>query len=352
MKIDLLELKNFRNYDYFKIEPKPEVNLIIGKNAIGKTNLLEAIYLVLVGKSFRTSRTGEMIKIGCDSSKICAKVENDGYFDDLEIVLNSEQKNEYTLNSESMSLKKYTGDFFCVIFSPNDLNMIKLSPNERRRYIDNIIEKISPTYRYNIEKYKKIIYERNKLLKNPREELLKVYDFQLVECGIKVLIERMKFIKELEVFANNHYKRISNGQELKLTYLSTINFNRENIKSIFTQMLMENRKKDIESKFTTIGPHRDDIDFKVNSMSSKKFASQGEIRSIVLALKLAEIDLIEKFSKKKPILLLDDVFSELDKSRAKYLSQSLDKMQTFITGTNFNEENFIDFTNKINVERL
>lgn len=351
MKLNELKLVNFRNYGYFEIESKDGINLIIGRNAIGKTNLLEAIYLITVGKSFRTLKSNEMIKLGSDSSYIKARIENEGYYDDLEIKL-SNQKNEYTLNSEVVSVKNFAGDFSSVIFSPSDLNMIKLSPNERRKYLDNLIEKLSPVYKYNLSKYRKIILERNKLLKRPNEDLLKVYDFQLANYGVKILFERLKFLREIEEFAKKHYKRLSDGSELNITYLSTVKFEKENMESIFRDLLLEQREKDIESKFTTVGPHRDDLDFKINSMSAKSFASQGETRSIVLALKLAEMDVLEKFNKKKPILLLDDVFSELDRVRAKYLSNSLEGMQTFITSTNFNEENFLNFTNKINVERL
>ncbi|MBL7576246.1 DNA replication and repair protein RecF [Peptoniphilus asaccharolyticus DSM 20463] len=352
MKINRLELNNFRNYERFEIEPSDGINLILGRNAIGKTNLLEAIYLLTVGKSFRALKTNEMIKIGEEFSNIKATVESNGYIDELEIILNANQKNKYILNSDSVNVKNYAGDFSCVIFSPNDLNMIKLSPGERRKYIDNLIEKVSPIYKYNLAKYKKIIFERNKLLKRPNEDLLRVYDFQLATYGVKILFERLKFIKEIEEFAKQHYYRLSQDSELKITYLSTIKFTKEKMEEVFMNILLEQREKDFESRFTTLGPHRDDLDFKINSMSAKSFASQGETRSIVLALKLAEMDVLEKNNKNRPILLLDDVFSELDKTRAKYLAKSLDNMQTFITSTNLNEENFLIDSNKINVERL
>lgn len=352
MKIDRLELTNFRNYQSFEIEPSNGINLILGRNAIGKTNLLEAIYFITVGKSFRTLKTNEMIRLGENSANIRATVESGGYSDELEIILNLNQKNEYIMNLDSINIKNYTGDFSCVIFSPNDLNMIKLSPGERRKYIDSLIEKISPVYKYNLAKYRKILFERNKLLKRPDEELLKVYDFQLASYGVKILFERLKYIKEIEEFAKNHYARLSQGSELKITYLSTVKFSKDKMEQAFMKILLEQREKDFESRFTTVGPHRDDLDFKINEMSAKSFASQGETRSIVLVLKLAEMDVLEKFNKRRPILLLDDVFSELDKTRAMYLSQSLDNMQTFITSTNLNEDSFFIDSNKINVERL
>lgn len=352
MKIDRLELTNFRNYQSFEIEPSNGINLILGRNAIGKTNLLEAIYFITVGKSFRTLKTNEMIRLGENSANIRATVESGGYSDELEIILNLNQKNEYIMNLDSINIKNYTGDFSCVIFSPNDLNMIKLSPGERRKYIDSLIEKISPVYKYNLAKYRKILFERNKLLKRPDEELLKVYDFQLASYGVKILFERLKYIKEIEEFAKKHYARLSQGSELKITYLSTVKFSKDKMEQAFMKILLEQREKDFESRFTTVGPHRDDLDFKINEMSAKSFASQGETRSIVLALKLAEMDVLEKFNKRRPILLLDDVFSELDKTRAMYLSQSLDNMQTFITSTNLNEDSFFIDSNKINVERL
>ncbi|SUB75573.1 DNA replication/repair protein RecF [Peptoniphilus indolicus] len=352
MRIDRLELTNFRNYQSFEIEPSDGINLILGRNAIGKTNLLEAIYLITVGKSFRTLKASEMIRLGESSANIRATVESGGYSDELKIILNLNQKNEYIMNSDSINIKNYAGDFSCVIFSPNDLNMIKLSPGERRKYIDSLIEKVSPVYKYNLAKYRKILFERNKLLKRPNEELLKVYDFQLASYGVKILFERLKYIKEIEEFAKKHYSRLSQGSKLKITYLSTVKFLKDKMEQTFMEILLEQREKDFESRFTTVGPHRDDLDFKINEMSAKSFASQGETRSIVLALKLAEMDFLEKFNKRRPILLLDDVFSELDKTRAMYLSQSLDNMQTFITSTNLNEDSFLIDSNKINVERL
>ena len=182
--------------------------------------------------------------------------------------------------------------------------------------------------------------------------MLKVYDFQLASYGVKILFERLKYIKEIEEFAKKHYSRLSQGSKLKITYLSTVKFLKDKMEQTFMEILLEQREKDFESRFTTVGPHRDDLDFKINEMSAKSFASQGETRSIVLALKLAEMDFLEKFNKRRPILLLDDVFSELDKTRAMYLSQSLDNMQTFITSTNLNEDSFLIDSNKINVERL
>lgn len=343
MKLLNLQFSNFRNYSYLEFVPSKDINVIIGKNAIGKTNLLEAVYILTVGKSFRSNKDSEIINLDKISCEITGVVDSFGYDDNLKVNLSNVDKKKFYLNEEELSLKNYKRDMASVIFSPVDLNMIKFSPQERRKYLDNLISKIDPIYEHNLNKYRKILYERNKLLKNIRDKsLLEIYDFQLSEYGVKILRTRLSIIKILEKYGKIHFSNLSGGQDLKLVYLSTVpvTADENEMKDIFLESLKNSVNKDLENRYTTIGPHRDDIDFKIENLSVKSFGSQGEIRSVVLSLKLAEVDLIKKFLKSEPLLLLDDVFSELDKNRAKYLVKSIDNVQTFITSTDLNEENF------------
>lgn len=343
MKLLNLKLSNFRNYSYLEFIPSKNINVIIGKNAIGKTNLLEAIYILTVGKSFRTIKDSEIINLNSLSCDINGSINSFGYEDNLRVILNKDDKNKFFINEEELNLKNYKRDMSSVIFSPADLNMIKFSPQERRKYLDNLISKIDPIYEHNLSKYRKILYERNKLLKKIKDKsLLEIYNFQLAEIGVKILRTRLNIVRVLEQFAKIHFKNLSGGEDLKITYLSTIPLSADEneMKDIFLEHLTKNTSRDLELKYTTIGPHRDDLDFKIENLSVKSYGSQGEIRSVVLSLKLAEVDLIKKNLKSEPLLLLDDVFSELDKNRAKYLVDSLDNIQTFITSTDLNEENF------------
>lgn len=343
MKLLNLKLSDFRNYSYTEFVPDRNINVIVGKNAIGKTNLLEAVYILTCGKSFRTNKESELINLDSTESILKGEVESFGYEDELKIELNSLGKSKYFINEEEMSLRNYRRDMASVLFSPIDLNMVKLSPQERRKYIDNLISKIDPIYEYNLNKYRKILNERNKLLKNIKDKsLIEIYDFQLSEYGVKILRTRLNIIKILEEFAEKHFRKLSSGQDFKITYLSTVKLSadEDEMKKMFYSQLQSKISKDIELKYTTIGPHRDDIDFKIDNLSVKSFGSQGEVRSTVLSLTLAEMDLIKKVLKSEPILLLDDVFSELDKNRALYFTDSIKDFQTFITSTDLNIDNF------------
>ena len=343
MKLLNLELSNFRNYSHIKFIPEKNINVIIGKNAIGKTNLIESIYVLTCGKSFRTSRESELINLNSDRSIITGEIESFGYEDSLKIELNTQGKSRYFINDEEMNLRNYKRDMASVIFSPADLNMVKLSPQERRKYIDNLISKIDPIYEHNLNKYRKILNERNKLLKNIKDKsLIEIYDFQLSDYGVKILRTRLNIIKSLEEYAKEHFSRLTSGQNFKITYLSTVQLSKDEdeMKKMFLSQLQCRISRDMELKYTTTGPHRDDLDFKIDGLSVKSFGSQGEVRSTVLSLTLAEVDLIRKVLKSQPVLILDDVFSELDKSRAEYFIESIKDVQTFITSTDLNEENF------------
>lgn len=343
MKILNLELINFRNYEYLQFEAKSNLNLFFGKNASGKTNFLDSIYTLLNGKSFRNSKDSDNIKISEDRAKIKASIENFSYTDELEIEINRFDKNVYKINSEEKSLRNYKKDLSCVVFSPSDINLVKQYPNHRRKYIDDLISMIDPVYEYNLSVYKKVIFQRNRLLKqNISKELLEVYNFQLAEYGSKILKKRINILRKFEKYCMEHFYRLSGGDKFKITYLSTIPISKLDLdlSKVFLKKLSDVYEDDISKKYTTIGIHRDDIDFKINNLSSKLYGSQGEIRTIILSLKLAEIDLIKEYKKSEPVLLLDDVFSELDKNRSSYLIKSIGNIQTFISSTDYDLENF------------
>lgn len=342
MKILQLNLSNFRNYKNIQLNPN-NINIIIGKNASGKTNILESIHFLTEGKSFRTNSDEELIKFNENQSIISSKIENFSYEDELKVIINKNGKNNFFINSEEFQLKNYRRDFSSVIFSPSDLNMIKFGPSDRRKYLDILISKVDPMYLYNLNRYKKILNDRNKLLKkNVIYELLEVYNFQLANYGVKILRMRLNILRKFEKYVQNHYKNLSGGDDLKITYLSTVPLDKEELEmeSSFEKHLKKFNERDLEVRFTTVGPHRDDLDFKINGNSAKSFGSQGEIRTVVLALKLSEIDILNEIKKTTPILLLDDVFSELDENRISYLMNSINGAQTFITSTNINENKF------------
>lgn len=349
MKLIDLEIFNFRNYEHLKFDPNENVNIIIGKNAMGKTNLLEAIYIATLGKSFKSAKDNELIRIDCQSAEINSTIQNFDYEDAYKVEINLNKKNNFFINDEQLSIKNYKRDMASVIFTPADLNIIKFGPSDRRKYLDNLISKVDAMYEYNLLNYKKIIFERNKLLKkNINYDLLEVYDFQLAQIGVSILRTRLNYVKQIEKHSKEHFMNLSGGDDLKITYLSTIPLNSEEseMEKIFLKHLKKSLKRDLELRYTTVGPHRDDLDFKIKNLSSKIFGSQGEIRSIVLSLKLSELDILREKLKTNPILLLDDVFSELDKSRSKYLIGSFNGTQIFITSTDLNENIFKNLIGK------
>lgn len=341
MIIKNLILENFRNYEFLNFNPSDKFNVFLGKNAMGKTNLLESIYMITFGKSFRTNLDRDLIKLGKLNSTLSAKIDLFGYEDEARLNLNLFEKNKFEINEEEFSLKNYRKDFSSVLFYPDDLNLIKNSPSDRRKYFDILNTKISTDYEYNFLKYRKILLDRNKLLKYKLDKkLLEVYNNELAIYGIKLLRDRLKLLREFETLLKPHFNKLSAGSNISITYLSTIDFKDGLLEEKFLNELNNILYKDLEYKYTTIGPHRDDIEFKIDSLNAKNFASQGEIRTLVLSLKLAEIDLIKKYKKNPPILLLDDVFSEIDKRRSYYLVDSIKNIQCFITSTDLSMEIF------------
>ncbi|OCL28434.1 DNA replication/repair protein RecF [Orenia metallireducens] len=358
MYLSQLYLKNFRNYTEQYLKFNKNINLLIGSNAQGKTNILESIYLIGTGSSHRTNIDAELINwqeeglyLKCELIK-----ENQDY--QLELSLLGRNK-EIKINSNRLSrINDLIGYLNIVIFSPEDLNLVKGSPNLRRKFIDLEISQISPYYRHLISKYGKVLKQRNNLLKEIRDnkapkEMLSVWDQQLIDLGAKIIKKRLESLIKLGILSKLMQRKITNGLEaLELKYDTELeidsNSSEEEIKESFKLKLKEKREREIYQGATTLGPHRDDISLIVNNIDIRKFGSQGQQRTAALALKLAELEFMKGEIGEYPILLLDDVFSELDLSRRSYLLDTIrDKIQTFITSTDLKNLNGLKGNHKI-----
>ena len=343
MHIEKIELQNFRNYKNLELEFSKNVNLILGKNAQGKTNLLEAVYLTAIGRSFRTSKDLELVKFNENNAivKVWAEKELNSTTVEISIKRKGEKSSEKFIKKDRKNVTKTSQllkNILIVIFSPEDLKIVKDEPEKRRKFIDRELSQISPKYYNSLSNYKKSLLQRNTYLKSSQkidDTFLSVLDDQLIDYGCRVIKHRIKFIKDLEKFGQKKHLEISNElEELSISYQSSVNFtNEEVLMDSFKMALEKSRSRDLFKKNTGVGPHRDDIAFYINGMDAS-FGSQGQHRSLVLSIKLAEIDLMESITNESPILLLDDVMSELDNTRQLKLLETISQsIQTFITTT-------------------
>lgn len=338
MMIKSIELKNFRNYEDLSIEFTDGTNILYGDNAQGKTNILESAYVSGTTKSHKGSKDKDMIKFQEEESHIRTFVIKNNKEFQIDIHLKKNRPKGVAVNR--MPLKK-AGSLFgilnIVFFSPEDLNIIKDGPSERRRFLDLELCQLDKIYLSDLANYNKALNQRNKLLKdlNFRPELkdtLPVWDMQLLSYGKRIIQRREAFIKELSEIVYNIHKGISgNREELLLSYEPNIEAD------IFEEGLCKAAQKDIKYCRTSVGPHRDDLSFKISGADIRKFGSQGQQRTTALSLKLSEIELVKKKIHDTPVLLLDDVLSELDSSRQNYLLGSIHDIQTIITCTGLDE---------------
>ncbi len=343
MYLTKIELKNFRNYEEQTVEFHKNVNLITGKNAQGKTNLLESLYIMSLGKSFRTNKDTEMIgfqKGFCRAKSISVKEERPL---EVEITISKEGK---TVKIDGLKTSKnieLLENVYMVIFSPDDLKIVKDEPEKRRKFIDRELCQLKPIYYRNLARYKKILQQRNMLLKQAevKEDVISVWDDALVEYGAKIIQERHRFIEKLNLISNDISLGITNGKEsLSVQYESNVPYQEdlELQKKYLKEALSNKLNYDMVRRNTTVGPHKDDIKLSVEGIDIRHFGSQGQQRTAALSLKLAEIKLIREETKISPILLLDDVLSELDSERQSYLIRSLEGVQLFITTAELSEE--------------
>lgn len=341
MIVENLKLVNFRNYKNASVDFGKTTNLIVGKNAQGKTNLVEPIYILSTLKSFRNSKLTDCINEDAKEAIIEATVKSEVFgVRNIKFVLNLNGENEFFVNGNKIKEKKNCfGYLYSVIFSPDELKIVKGGPEVRREFIDTDIMQISPVYHDLMERYEEVLANRNKLLKEAKyikKDInleLDVWDSSLALIGGKIAITRKNFINKINEKINKIMGFISAEKEsLNIKYLTIPGKTREEKTTNLELELIKNRAKDKELGYTSVGPHRDDIKFYINEKEVKPFASQGQQRSVVLALKLAELETLKE-EKESPVIILDDVFSELDLSRQMKLVKYLENDQVFITST-------------------
>lgn len=338
MIIKSIELSNFRNYENLEIHFDDGTNILYGDNAQGKTNILEAAFLSGTTKSHKGSKDKEVIRFGCEEAHIRTIVEKNEKEYQIDMHLRTRGSKGVAINK--IPIKKASelfGILNIVFFSPEDLNIIKNGPAERRRFLDSELCQLDKLYLSDLTKYNKILNQRNKLLKdiNFRPDLietLSIWDEQLLETGKRIIKQRKIFIEELNEIIGQIHSNISGGKEhLILKY----ELNIDDI--FFADELLKAKQKDLKLCQTTVGPHRDDMLFEVNGIDIRKYGSQGQQRTSALSLKLAEIEIVKKSIHNTPVLLLDDVLSELDSNRQNYLLNSISDIQTIITCTGLEE---------------
>lgn len=338
MIIQSIELNNFRNYDTLSMNFNKETNILYGDNAQGKTNVLEAVYLCTTTKSHKGSKDRDMIKMGQNEAHIRMIVDKNNICHTIDMHLKKHKSKGIAIDSVPIRKSSELIGFVPIaFFSPEDLSIIKNGPGDRRRFIDMELCQLDKIYLYNLTKYNKIMAQRNNLLKQigfKRDLLdtLSIWDEQLAEYGNKIIERRQQFIEELNQILCSIHKKLSGQKEnLELKYAKNVSAN------AFLDKLNQTQERDIALKMTGTGPHRDDIIFLVKDIDIRKFGSQGQQRTAALSLKLAEIELLKKTVKDNPVLLLDDVLSELDRNRQNYLLESIEHIQTIVTCTGLEE---------------
>ena len=378
MKINSIILENFRNYKNLELDFDESRNIIVGENAQGKTNLIEAIYLTAFARSFRTSNSADLISFGQSSARVSTYITSEDIDKNINIVIRSDGKK--MIKKDGKLIRKTTellNNVVVIIFSPDDLRIIKDSPDRRRAFINRELSQMRPMYYDALRRYNEALREKNALLKgyfnvkkktftrsdnlslndalngensferspydNSRrynEEMMDIYDRQLADSGYEILRYRKEFAEMLSEEAGEIMNKISGGrEELKIEYKTACDYvtGPEGREILFSQ-IFHNRDRDIYNGYASLGPHRDDIEFFINGKDAKKYGSQGQQRTIALSLKLAEIRIARQMLDEPPVLLLDDVLSELDLDRQKFLVSEIDDVQLFITSAELNDE--------------
>lgn len=338
MIIKSLELENFRNYGTLSIDFDSGTNILYGDNAQGKTNILEAIFLSATTKSHKGSKDRDIINFDAQEAHIRTYVIKDGLENRVDMHLRKNKSKGIAINGQKIKkAADLLGLLNVVFFSPEDLSIIKNGPADRRRFVDLELCQLDSVYLHDLNNYNKIINQRNKLLKelyfNPElKDTLSIWDTQLVAFGSKVIERRSVFVDQLNEILYEIHLKLSGGKEkLKIVYEPDV------LSDYFEKKLEISQEKDIKFKQTSIGPHRDDFSFMADDIDIRRFGSLGQQRTAALSLKLAELELVKKVTKDVPLLLLDDVLSELDSSRQNYLLNSIGDIQTIITCTGLEE---------------
>lgn len=349
MIIKSIELADFRNYETLNLSFNKGTNILYGNNAQGKTNILEAIYVAATTKSHKGSKDRDIIHFNKEESHIRAYIEKEDIETRIDMHLRKSKSKGIAIDGQKIKkASELLGLLNVVFFSPEDLSIIKDGPSERRRFVDMELCQLDSFYLYNLNHYNKIVNQRNKLLKdmyfNPSlKETLNIWDSQLVSFGSKLIERRILFLNQLnEIVYGIHKKLSGDKEELIMKYEPDVSI------EDFENRLKASQERDIKLKQTCVGPHRDDFSFLVEEIDIRKFGSQGQQRTAALSLKLSEIELVKKIAKDSPVLLLDDVLSELDGNRQNFLLNSIGEIQTIITCTGLDE--FIN--NRFEIDKI
>lgn len=349
MKINNCYLLNFRNFDNLNIKFLDKINIITGPNAVGKTNILEGVYFSAKGKSFKAVNQENLIKFDKDESFIRTDINSDGLEEKIEVKLSRNGQKVIRINENKIDTMKQLRTFFDIVtFTPEDIKIIKETKSYRRNFVDEVISGILPGFNIALIKYNNILNQRNLLLKNQnREKYFKEQIIastrQMAEEGAKILKARSKYIRIIEEFAKTiHIRLTDESEELSILYNGQwedcYNDMENNYKMLMEKML-NSLEKDLYRGFSSVGPHRDDIEILINNMDSRVFLSQGQQRTLILTLKLAQLKMFHDIKEIGPVILLDDVFSELDENRTNYLLNEIKDYQSIITATS---ESFIN----------
>lgn len=352
MIVKKLQVRSYRNAESRDVEFKDGINAFVGANARGKTNLLEAVYFAGVGKSFRTPRDRELIKSDCERAEFSVMVEKQTCIETVRIILDRKTNKRVAVNGIPISrMSELMGVCPVVLFCPDGLKIVKEAPSDRRRFMDISLCQISKAYFAALMRYDKILQSRNRLLKSDgaNRNTLAPWNELLAEEGAKIVKSRRGFLKRISVFAKEKNSYMTEGtEELTLAYEGAEGESFEEIKSQLLKGIESDYESDMRLRYTHTGPHKDDIKIALNGIDVRSFGSQGQQRTVALSLKLAEIELLEQTLGTSPVLLLDDVFSELDGKRRKKLLSALNGFQTIITSTD--DEEFEEFG--VNVIRI
>lgn len=333
MFIKEVYLENFRNYKNQRIELNENVNVFFGNNAQGKTNILEALYFGAFGRSFRTNKEGELINFEDSASKINITYEKNDRLNKLDIALNKKEKKTIKLNGVKLSRNsELVGNINIVIFSPDDIIILKQGPSLRRKFLDILISQLKPKYLHELSEFNKILEQRNNLLKSKKLETIDIWNEQFVQKAEIIYQYRKEYIQKLQEKLEEIHPELTNDKEsIKIRYIT-----RFKSKEDFLEILNQNLNLDLLRGYTSEGPQREDFEILINDKSLNLYGSQGQHRTAILALKIAEMKIIEDEVSDSPILLLDDITSELDEHRIQAIFNSVNKYQVFITCTDIN----------------
>lgn len=348
MIVKNLKIQNYRNFKEVDIELNDDLNIFIGDNGQGKTNLLESIYLCSIGRTFRLNNENDLINFNENRSLVELSVNKNKYFLNIELILEKNKRKQVKFNGVKLDKTgEMIGVLNNVIFTPDDMKIIKESPVERRKFINIDISQIKPKYKYLLNQYKKIISQRNNILKNyytnsSNKDIINIWNEYLINIGTELICYRKDYINNLKKYGAEIYSDLSGNKEIfdmiyKCNIGNIASMDKNSIKILFQEKINKNMENEIHKGTSLYGPHKDDLIIKINDKECKYFASQGQQRSAILALKLAEIEIIKSEIGEYPVLLLDDVLSELDNTRKGYLIKYIKGIQTVITTTDDND---------------